>query len=206
MDGRVQLRQLYSFSATPDLRLLFVDDDPILREFATVHLASESMSIETAGDGAEGLERIAELKPDLVLLDLEMPRIDGFEVLRRLRDDPATARLPVIVVTGREDTGAIDRAFDAGATSFIAKPINWRLLAYQIRYVHRTCANETELLEERIRISRARAHAEAGLRAVAREGSRFLKTACQVRPDLREAAGDFAAALETATAGPDGPG
>ncbi|MBI1405244.1 MAG: response regulator [Caulobacter sp.] len=206
MDGRVQLRQLYSFASPSDLRLLFVDDDPILREFAAVHLATDAMSIETAADGAEGLERIAELNPDLVLLDLEMPRLDGFEVLRRLRADPATARLPVIVVTGREDTGAIDRAFDAGATSFIAKPINWRLLGYQIRYVHRTCANEAELLEERIRISRARAHAEAGLRAVAREGSRFLRVACQASPQLREAAGEFAAALETAVCDGTGPG
>lgn len=206
MDGRVQLREAFYYAAPSDLRLLFVDDDPILREFASVHLATDTTRIETAGDGVEGLERIGELNPDLVLLDLEMPRLDGFEMLRRLRADPATARLPVIVVTGREDTGAIDRAFDAGATSFVAKPINWRLLGYQIRYVHRTCANEAELLEERVRISRARAHAEASLKEVAGEGSRFLAAAVRTRPELRDAAAGFAAALETAAGGPSGPG
>ncbi|HYE46079.1 MAG TPA: response regulator [Caulobacter sp.] len=198
MDARVQLKRAFYYAVPADLRLLFIDDDPILREFAAVHLATENVSIETAGDGAEGLERIAERKPDLVLLDLEMPRLDGFEVLRALRADPATEHLPVIVVTGREDTGAIDRAFDAGATSFVAKPINWRLLNYQVRYVHRTWANETALLEERGRISQARREAEAGLRDVAREGSRFLGTALKTNPELREAAADFAAAVEAA--------
>jgi DNA-binding response OmpR family regulator len=204
MDARVRMKRAFYYAAPADLRLLFVDDDPILREFAAVHLATENSSIDTAADGEEGLARIAEQMPDLVLLDLEMPRIDGFEVLRRLRADPATEHLPVIVVTGREDTGAIDRAFDAGATSFVAKPINWRLLSYQVRYVHRTCANEAELLEERVRISQARQQAEAGLREVAREGSRFLAAALRTSPDLREAAADFAAAVETAAAGGDG--
>jgi DNA-binding response OmpR family regulator len=206
MDGRVQLKQAYYYSAQPDLRLLFVDDDPILREFADVHLTSETLSVITAGDGAEGLAQIATMKPDLVLLDLEMPKVDGFEVLRRLRADPETARLPVIVVTGREDTAAIDKAFDAGATSFVSKPLNWRLLAYQVRYVHRSCANEAHLLDERVRISRARAHAEAALKTVAREGSRFVREAVLSNPDLREAAVEFADALEVAAAGPGDPG
>ena len=200
MDARVQLKRAFYYAVPADLRLLFVDDDPILREFAAVHLASENVSIETAGDGAEGLERIAERRPDLVLLDLEMPRLDGFGVLRALRADPATEHLPVIVVTGREDTGAIDKAFDAGATSFVAKPINWRLLNYQVRYVHRTWANETALLEERGRISQARREAEAGLREVAIQGSRFLGIALRANPELREAAAEFAAAVEAAAA------
>ncbi|MDO9336137.1 MAG: response regulator [Caulobacter sp.] len=198
MEARVQLRRAFYYSAQADLRLLFVDDDPILREFASVHLASEHMQLATAADGAEGLAAIAAEAPDLVLLDLEMPNIDGFEVLRRLRADPATEHLPVIVVTGREDTAAIDRAFDAGATSFIAKPINWRLLNYQVRYVHRTCANEAFLIEERARVGQDRTRAEAALRAVAREGSRFLGQALRGNPALREAATDFAAAVEAA--------
>jgi DNA-binding response OmpR family regulator len=202
MDARVRLKRAFYYAPQSNLRLLFVDDDPILREFAAVHLATETVDIDTAADGAEGLDRIAALKPDLVLLDLEMPNLDGFEVLRRLRADPATEHLPVIVVTGREDTGAIDRAFDAGATSFVAKPINWRLLSYQVRYVHRTHVNEIDLLEERQRISLARQTADTALKAVAREGSRFLAQALRARPDLREAAGDFAAAVEAAAAPP----
>ena len=198
MEGRVQLRRAFYYSAQADLRLLFVDDDPILREFASVHLASEHMRLDTAADGAEGLAAIAANKPDLVLLDLDMPHVDGFEVLRRLRADPATEHLPVIVVTGREDTAAIDSAFDAGATSFIAKPINWRLLSYQVRYVHRTTANEAFLIEERARIGQDRVRHDAALKDVAREGSRFLGQALHANPALRDAAIDFAAAVEAA--------
>lgn len=205
MEARVQLRRAFYYSAQADLRLLFVDDDPILREFASVHLASEHMQLSTAVDGAEGLAAIAADSPDLVLLDLDMPNIDGFEVLRRLRADPATEHLPVIVVTGREDTAAIDRAFDAGATSFIAKPINWRLLNYQVRYVHRTCANEAFLLEERGRLGQDRSRADAALKAVAREGSRFLGQALRANPELREAAAAFAAAVEAAAKSQDTP-
>lgn len=205
MEARVQLRRAFYYSAQADLRLLFVDDDPILREFASVHLASEHTHLATAADGAEGLAAIAAGRPDLVLLDLDMPNIDGFEVLRRLRADPATEHLPVIVVTGREDTAAIDRAFDAGATSFIAKPINWRLLNYQVRYVHRTCANEAFLIEERGRIGQDRTRADAALRTVAREGSRFLGLALRADPSLREYATEFAAAVEAAANPPDTP-
>lgn len=205
MEARVQLRRAFYYSAQADLRLLFVDDDPILREFASVHLASEHMQLSTAADGAEGLAAIAADSPDLVLLDLDMPNIDGFEVLRRLRADPATEHLPVIVVTGREDTAAIDRAFDAGATSFIAKPINWRLLNYQVRYVHRTCANEAFLIEESGRIGQDRTRADTALRTVAREGSRFLGLALRADPSLREYAADFAAAVEAAASPRDTP-
>lgn len=202
MEARVQLRRAFYYSAQADLRLLFVDDDPILREFASVHLSSEHMQLATAADGAEGLEAIAADPPDLVLLDLDMPKIDGFEVLRALRADPSTEHLPVIVVTGREDTAAIDRAFDAGATSFIAKPINWRLLNYQIRYVHRTCANEAFLIDERARVGQERTRAEAALKAVAKEGSRFIAVALRDNAALRETACDFAAAVEAAMTPP----
>jgi PleD family two-component response regulator len=67
-----------------------------------------------------------------------MPIMDGFAVLSHLRADPRTEHLDVIVQTGREDVAAIDQAFHLGATSFVTKPLNWRLLAYQIRYVLRT--------------------------------------------------------------------
>src|SRR6201996_3013739 len=85
------------------VRILLVDDDPILREFGVVHLSSEAASVTTAGDGEEALAMLEQAPVDIVLLDLEMPRMDGFDVLRRLRANPRTAELPVIVVTGRED-------------------------------------------------------------------------------------------------------
>lgn len=120
-----------------DARLLFVDDDPILREFAQVNLASPSTHVDVAAGGEEGLRLMARHAYDLVLLDLEMPGMDGFTVLERMRDDAALRHVPVVVQTGREDVEAIDRCFHLGAASFVMKPLNWRLLTYQIRYVLR---------------------------------------------------------------------
>ncbi len=120
-----------------EARILFVDDDPILRAFAQVNLATPTTEVDLAADGAAALESLKTGRYDLVLLDLEMPGIDGFEVLTRIRSDPSLKDLAVIVQTGREDVEAIDRCFHLGATSFVMKPLNWRLLAYQIRYVLR---------------------------------------------------------------------
>lgn len=120
-----------------EARILFVDDDPILREFAQVNLASPNTAIDVASDGARALEMLRAQAYDLVLLDLEMPGMDGFAALTQIRADPALAQTAVIVQTGREDVEAIDRCFRLGATSFVMKPLNWRLLSYQVRYVLR---------------------------------------------------------------------
>jgi CheY-like chemotaxis protein len=124
-------------------RILFVDDDPILREFAQVNLASPTASVDVAENGAEALERLTEgYDYDVVLLDLEMPVLDGFDTLAAIRANPKTKDLAVIVQTGREDVEAIDRAFRLGATSFVTKPLNWRLLSYQMLYVLRASRAE----------------------------------------------------------------
>ncbi len=120
-----------------EAKVLFVDDDPILREFAQVNLASPHTTIDLAPGGAEALEMLTAQAYDVVLLDLEMPGLDGFETLTRIRADPVLSHTPVIVQTGREDVEAIDRCFRLGATSFVMKPLNWRLLSYQVRYVLR---------------------------------------------------------------------
>ena len=128
-----------------EARLLFVDDDPILREFAQVNLASAAVEVDVAADGVEALEALSRRQYDLLLVDLEMPRMDGFDLLAHLRADPATAHLPVVVETGREDVDAIDRAFRAGATAFVTKPLNWRLLTYQLRFTLRAARAEAIL-------------------------------------------------------------
>ena len=117
--------------------ILVVDDDPILREFAGVYLSSPAAEVTSVPDGEAALAAIRARRFDVVLLDVDMPGLDGFQVLERIRGDAATVDLPVIVVTGREDIASIDRAYALGATSFVIKPINWRLLAYQIKYVLR---------------------------------------------------------------------
>jgi len=185
-----------------DLRILFVDDDPILREFAVVHLSTEKAKVKVAGDGLEALQALNGETFDLVLLDLEMPNMDGFELLEKLRSTDQFRSLPVIVVTGREDVAAIDRAFLAGATSFVVKPLNWRLISYQIRYVHRASQTEQSLREAR---SRARADAAASaesMRRLARETAEFLRIATQADPSLRDAGRRCAAAISEAAEPP----
>jgi CheY-like chemotaxis protein len=128
---------VFTFVLNEAIRILVVDDDPILREFATVYLGTPAASVETAPNAEKGLQLLAAGTFDLALVDLEMPGMGGLEMIRRIRADAGLRRLPVIVVTGHEDMISIDRAFQAGATSFVTKPVNWRLLSYQIRYVLR---------------------------------------------------------------------
>jgi DNA-binding response OmpR family regulator len=129
------------------LRILVVDDDPILREFASVYLATPSATIDTADDGVAARTRLGQAAYDILLLDIEMPRLDGFSLLEQIRSDPALRHLPVIMLTGHDDIGSIDRAYQIGANSFATKPVNWRQLSYQIRYVVRT--NRVESLQAR---------------------------------------------------------
>ena len=162
------------------VRILFVDDDPILREFAVVNLASEHAVVDTAKDGVAALAAIEANTPDIVLLDLEMPTLDGFGVLKALRADARWRDLPVIVVTGREDVEAVDRAFGAGATSFVVKPLNWRLLSHQLRYVHRMATNERLLSESREAMA-------TQLMRLASHGAHFIAQALARDPSLRPA-------------------
>ncbi len=182
--------------------ILFVDDDPIMREFAQVHLSTDKAQVRLAADGLEALESVAAQAPDVMLLDLEMPRLDGFEVLARLRADPATRDLPVIVVTGREDVAAIDRAFEAGATSFLVKPINWRLLTYQIRYVMRAQRMEHPYSVDAAELAALR----RGVLRLAHEGTELVRRALGGPPDLRHAARRYAEALTDAMQPDPAPG
>ena len=126
--------------------------------------------------------------PDVVLLDIEMPRMDGFECLREMRADPRFAHTLVIVATGREDVAAVDRAFSEGATSFVVKPLNWRLLSHQIRYIYRSHRAERALAE-------GETQARTALNAACQAGSRFLATALRMAPHLAGEAEDYLAAL-----------
>lgn len=182
-------------------RVLFADDDPILREFAQVHLGTEGGAILTAEDGLDCLDVLEREAVDILLLDLQMPRLDGFDVLKRLRADDRFAHLPVIVVTGREDVTAIDQAFEAGATSFIVKPINWRLLSYQLRFVLRSHGSETQLMTERLRARLETRHAKESLRKLAEDGSVLLSMAMQQEGTIRAVAKRYAERLHEAMSG-----
>ena len=129
------------------ISILMADDDPIMREFATVYLTTPSAEVTTVDHGAAALAKLCETKFDVILLDIDMPVMTGFETLQAIRANIATAHLPVIMITGREDMESIDRAFAYGATSFLVKPVNWRLLAYQIKYVLRWMTRSDALID-----------------------------------------------------------
>ena len=122
----------WTFVLDEPLRILVTDDDPLLREFACVYLASPSTTIETACNGAEARDLLSQNSYDMLLLDIEMPELDGLSLLHEIRRDDRLKHLPVIMLTGHDDIASIDRAYHLGANLFATKPVNWRQLSYLI--------------------------------------------------------------------------
>lgn len=105
-------------------RVLVVDDDELTREILATILDLEEFDVDLAADGQEALASIASALPDVVVLDVMMPGIDGFEVLRRIRADEAAAHLPVILLTARDTAEDRRTGEEAGADSYLTKPFS----------------------------------------------------------------------------------
>lgn len=110
---------------TLDATVLIVEDSPQVVELLETFL-SDVPSIRTVAalDGEQAMARVHDASPDLILLDLMIPKLSGFEVCRRLKDDPRTRRIPVIIVTALDMNADYERARDCGADDFLRKPIN----------------------------------------------------------------------------------
>jgi excisionase family DNA binding protein len=104
--------------------VLIVDDDPKLREYVRVNLEMEGYSVKEAGSADEGLGVLDESTPDLVLLDVMMPEVDGWEMLRRVQERHGVGAIPVIMFSGKVDEQAVEEATSRGAQAFIGKPFN----------------------------------------------------------------------------------
>ncbi|HEU5097574.1 MAG TPA: response regulator [Roseiflexaceae bacterium] len=117
--------------------ILIVDDEPIGRETLAALLHAQGYNLAFAAGGAEALAQAATLQPDLILLDVMMPEIDGFEVCRRLRADPAVAEVPIVLVTALDDRGARLEGIEAGADDFVTKPFDRTELRARIRAITR---------------------------------------------------------------------
>ena len=126
-------------------KILVVDDDAANRELLQETLIAEGMEVVTAPDGRSSLEEFARLKPDLVLLDVNMPFLDGFEVCRRLKSNPETRLTPVVLVTGL--TGREDRVrgIKSGADGFLSKPVDQSELLAHVRSLLSLKAHTDEL-------------------------------------------------------------
>ena len=114
--------------------ILLVDDDLAARMQVRFSLENEGFEIIEAESGRQALELVPTALPDLILLDVVMPEMDGFTACRRLRELPGTGHTPIVMVTALEDAKTINLAFDAGATDFIVKPLNLLILGYRVRY------------------------------------------------------------------------
>ena len=114
-------------------RVLIADDDPQSVELLEAYLSDSGYEIQTAADGEETLAKVQAWQPDLILLDIMMPKISGFEVCKRLRANPATRSIAVLMVTALDQQSDIERAVEAGTDDFVTKPINKKQLLQMVR-------------------------------------------------------------------------
>jgi two-component system, cell cycle response regulator len=126
-------------------RILVVDDHPDNVEIINVRLSSRGYEIETASNGEEALHQVGESPPDLILLDVMMPLMDGYEVSRRIKNDPVLPFIPIILVTARDSTQDKVEGLDAGADDYLTKPVNFAELEARVRSMLRIKRLQDEL-------------------------------------------------------------
>jgi len=105
-------------------RILIADDNAANRELLEAYLLGIDCELETAVDGEDTLSKVASFQPDLVLLDVMMPKLSGFEVCKQIKENEATSRVMILMVTALNELGDIERAVNAGTDDFLTKPVN----------------------------------------------------------------------------------
>jgi diguanylate cyclase (GGDEF)-like protein/PAS domain S-box-containing protein len=142
--------------------VLVVDDDATLRMMLHASLTKGGFSVLEAENGAKGVAMFAESRPDLVLLDVMMPGMNGLQACAAMRRLPGSEHTPVLMLTGLEDVDSINRAFEAGATDFITKPVKWPMLTHRLRYMLRARSALDALAESQRRLATAQRIAKVG--------------------------------------------
>ena len=158
-DGSIEAWQLVGsfFVKTMTPLILVVDDDALAQGVMRRFLERQGYQVDMCGDGEQAIAMLDTVRPDLILLDANMPVLNGFDTCVRIREHPDTATLPIVMVTGRNDAESVDRAFAAGAEEYITKPIQWAVLRQRIRKIIERKAMEAALhlayeqLESRVR-------------------------------------------------------
>ena len=149
-------------SAAAKQLVLVVDDDVITRALARESLEQGDFIVEEAEDGEAGLSAFERLRPSIVLLDVMMPALDGFEACAALRELEGGEHIPVLMMTGLDDAESINRAFEVGATDFITKPIAWPMLVHRVRYLLRANRAFLDLAQSEARLANAQRIAKLG--------------------------------------------
>lgn len=140
----------------PGCLILVVDDDPVLRYISTEILQGSGYRVEQAENGEVALDRFKEYAPALVLMDVQMPVVDGLTTCRAMRELSDFATTPILMLTARNDREAIEQAFEAGATDFIVKPVNPKILVERVRFALRLRTMASDLRQSQTRVDLAR--------------------------------------------------
>ncbi len=143
--------------------ILVADDDPMIRFLAHQTLTDKSYEVLQAEDGKEALEIFEEKTPDLILCDVMMPIVDGFELCTSIRAIKRGEHIPIVMLTGLNDSRSIKQAFSIGATDYCEKPVNWELLPYKLNYILRASSTFSELQVSEERYSLVARGANDGL-------------------------------------------
>jgi DNA-binding response OmpR family regulator len=126
-------------------RVLIADDNPQGVELLEAYLNDTDYQIRTAADGEETLQMVRDWKPDLILLDIMMPKISGFEVCKRLRGNAATRDIAVLMITALDQPSDVERAVEAGTDDYLTKPINKLELLLRVRSLLKSSINKRDL-------------------------------------------------------------
>lgn len=141
-----------SLEQTEVSKILVIDDDPTTRFMLVKTLNKSGYTVEEADCGEKGIEKVSAFVPELILLDVMMPGMDGFETCGEIRKITSYNETPVMMLTGLDDESSVDKAFTAGANDFITKPINWSLLVKRVKYLIRDRIIHMQLVENEARL------------------------------------------------------
>ena len=143
-------------------RVLIVDDDPTICLLLSESLMQAGFDVKEAYNGHEGLAIFHQWQPDLIISDVRMPKMDGFQFCAAVRESDAGKTIPLMMATGLEDLESINHAYDIGATDFITKPFNYTILQHRIRYILRAYRDGQALVENQERLAWAQKVARMG--------------------------------------------
>ena len=146
----IKLNPIYTLmqkeAAMPEKdKILIVDDSRTMRLLLRQALESFDFAIYEAENGEQALEFFPNINPDAILLDIEMPKLNGFDTCVAIRKLPGGAHIPILITTSLDDMEAINKAYEIKATDFITKPMNWDLIGHRVRYIIRTSKDYLEL-------------------------------------------------------------
>jgi two-component system response regulator MprA len=166
-------------SQAPQQRILVVDDERNIVEFIRLGLRYEGFQVESAATGQEALARIARVKPDLLILDIMLPGMDGLEVCRRLRSQPDTEDLPILMLTARDDVRDRVTGLETGADDYLTKPFSFEELLARVRAILRRQARTRSIALPNRTLRVGDLTLDEGTREVTRNGRLIELTATE---------------------------